>query len=338
MLAAAFPEAPIYTAFYDERKTGDWFVGRTIHSSWLAGMPGIRKRFRWYAPFYPNAFESFDFSGYDAILSSSSAWAKGVRVPPGCAHLCYLHSVSRFLFDYDAYVGALGVGFLARPLVAALARWDLRAAQRPTAMLANSATTAQRALRYYGRTLEVLHPPVDTERFAQRRDPGEAFLVVARMLPYKRIDLAIDAARIAGSPLRIVGDGPMRAALERRAKGAPVSFLGELGDRAIADELARARAVIVPGVEDFGLMPLEAAASGTPSIAYRAGGATESIVEGLTGTFFDRPEAKDLAAALKNFDADAFDEKKMRAHAAGFSNQAFVEKIRAHLTALVDAR
>ncbi len=301
-------------------------------------MPGIRSHFRWYAPFYPNAFERFDFTGYDAIVSSSSAWAKGIRVPAGCVHLCYLHSVSRFLFDYDAYVGGLGVGILARPLVAALQRWDLRAAQRPTEMLANSATTARRALQYYGRTLEVLHPPVDTERFAQRRDPREAFLVVARMLPYKRIDLAIDAARIANAPLRIVGDGPMRAALERRAQGAPVTFLGELGDHAIADELAHARAVIVPGIEDFGLMPLEAAASGTPSIAYRAGGATESIIEGRTGSFFDRPEAEDLAAAFLRFDARAFDEEQLRAHAADFSNRAFVEKIRTRLGALLDAR
>ncbi len=301
-------------------------------------MPGIRSHFRWYAPFYPNAFERFDFTGYDAIVSSSSAWAKGIRVPPGCVHLCYLHSVSRFLFDYEAYVGGLGVGIVARPLVAALQRWDLRAAQRPTEMLANSATTARRALKYYGRSLEVLHPPVDTERFTQRRDPQDAFLVVARMLPYKRIDLAIDAARIAKRPVRIVGDGPMRAALERRAQGAPVTFLGELGDRAIAEELARARAVIVPGVEDFGLMPLEAAASGTPSIAYRGGGATESIIEGRTGSFFDRAEAEDLAAALLRFDPAAFDEDRMRAHAAGFSNRAFVEKIRTRLTALVDAR
>ncbi len=301
-------------------------------------MPGIRSHFRWYAPFYPNAFERFDFTGYDAIVSSSSAWAKGIRVPAGCVHLCYLHSVSRFLFDYDAYVGGLGVGILARPLVAALQRWDLRAAQRPTEMLANSATTARRALQYYGRTLEVLHPPVDTERFAQRRDPREAFLVVARMLPYKRIDLAIDAARIANAPLRIVGDGPMRAALERRAQGAPVTFLGELGDHAIADELAHARAVIVPGIEDFGLMPLEAAASGTPSIAYRGGGATESIIEGRTGSFFDRPEAEDLAAAFLRFDARAFDEEQLRAHAADFSNRAFVEKIRTRLGALLDAR
>ncbi len=301
-------------------------------------MPGIRSHFRWYAPFYPNAFERFDFTGYDAIVSSSSAWAKGIRVPPGCVHLCYLHSVSRFLFDYEAYVGGLGVGIVARPLVAALQRWDLRAAQRPTEMLANSATTARRALKYYGRSLEVLHPPVDTERFTQRRYPQDAFLVVARMLPYKRIDLAIDAARIAKRPVRIVGDGPMRAALERRAQGAPVTFLGELGDRAIAEELARARAVIVPGVEDFGLMPLEAAASGTPSIAYRGGGATESIIEGRTGSFFDRAEAEDLAAALLRFDPAAFDEDRMRAHAAGFSNRAFVEKIRTRLTALVDAR
>ena len=301
-------------------------------------MPGIRSHFRWYAPFYPNAFERFDFTGYDAIVSSSSAWAKGIRVPAGCVHLCYLHSVSRFLFDYDAYVGGLGVGILARPLVAALQRWDLRAAQRPTEMLANSATTARRALQYYGRTLEVLHPPVDTERFAQRRDPREAFLVVARMLPYKRIDLAIDAARIANAPLRIVGDGPMRAALERRAQGAPVTFLGELGDHAIAEELAHARAVIVPGIEDFGLMPLEAAASGTPSIAYRGGGATESIIEGRTGSFFDRPEAEDLAAAFLRFDARAFDEEQLRAHAADFSNRAFVEKIRTRLGALLDAR
>jgi len=301
-------------------------------------MPGIRKRFRWYAPFYPNAFERFDFSGYDAILSSSSAWAKGVRVPTGCVHLCYLHSVSRFLFDYDAYVGGLGVGALARPLVAKLVRWDLQAAQRPTEMLANSATTAQRAWQYYGRRLEVLHPPVDTQRFSQPREPGAAFLVVARLLPYKRVDLAIDAARIAGMPLRIVGDGPMRSSLERRAQGAPVLFLGERRDDEIADELARARAVVVPGVEDFGLMPLEAAASGVPSIAFRAGGATESIVEGMTGDFFDRPDPNDLAAAMRAFDPARFESAKLRAHAARFSTERFIATIRGRLAALLDAR
>uniref|UniRef100_E6Q4C1 Glycosyl transferase, group 1 n=1 Tax=mine drainage metagenome TaxID=410659 RepID=E6Q4C1_9ZZZZ len=301
-------------------------------------MPWIHSRFRWYAPFYPNAFERFDFSGYDAILSSSSAWAKGVRVPPGCVHLCYLHSVSRFLFDYDAYVGGLGVGLLARPLVAGLVRWDLRAARRPTEMMANSATTARRALQYYGRHLDVLHPPVDMARFTQPRAPGEAFLVVARLLPYKRVDLAIDAARIARVPLRIVGDGPMRAALERRAHGAPVLFLGERGDDEIAEELARARAVLVPGVEDFGLMPLEAAASGTPSIAFRAGGATESIVEGVTGAFFERPDANDLAAAMRAFDPLQFEATTLRAHAARFSTDRFVATIRGRLAALLDAR
>ncbi len=301
-------------------------------------MPWIRSRFRWYAPFYPNAFERFDFSGYDAILSSSSAWAKGVRVPEGCVHLCYLHSVSRFLFDYDAYVGGLGVGTLARPLVGALVRWDLRAAQRPTEMLANSRTTAQRAERYYGRHLDVLHPPVDMERFTKPRAPGEAFLVVARLLPYKRVDLAIDAARISGLPLRIVGDGPMRAALERRAQGAPVRFLGERGDGEIAEELSRARAVLVPGVEDFGLMPLEAAASGTPSIAFRSGGATESIVEGATGAFFDRPSAEDLAAAMRAFEPARFEATALRAHASAFSTERFIATIRGRLGALLDAR
>jgi glycosyltransferase involved in cell wall biosynthesis len=324
-----FPEAPIYTSLYDRRALGDLIDERRVIVSPLGRLPFSTRYFRYLAPLYPAAFEHFDLSNYDLVVSSTSSWAKGVHVRPGATHVCYLHTVSRFLFAYDSYVGGLSGGRLARPVVERLAAWDLRAATRPSAYVANSANVAARVAKYYGREAKVVHGPVDLERFAVGPGDGDYFLVVSRLLPYKRIDLAIAACARAGVPLAIVGAGPAERALKAAAAGTRTEFLGALDDAALRGVMGRARAVIFPGEEDYGLVPLEANASGRPVIAYGAGGALETVEAGVTGEFFDEPNADSLARRIAAFDPSRYDPAALRAHAELFSPERFKRALRA---------
>jgi glycosyltransferase involved in cell wall biosynthesis len=318
-----WPQAPIYTALYDEQAVGDLFEPHRIRRSYLAGFPLANRYFRALAPFYPHAFETFDFSGFDAIVSSTTSWAKGVRVPPGTIHVCYINTVSRFAYARDEYVPRY-----ARPLVARLTEWDRNAAQRPTRFVANSRNVADRILKFYGRDADVLHCPVDLDRFSVGSGTGNYFIVASRLLRYKRIDLAIRAASLANVPLLVAGAGPDEKRLHRIAKSTTTTMLGFVSDAQLNELMGNARAAIVPGEEDFGLVPLEAAASGRPTIAYRVGGALETIVDGETGTFFDDPSAESLAAALQTFDASKYDAQRLRAHAEHFAPAQFIDKLR----------
>ena len=325
----------MYTSLYDENACGDLVAASRVRTSFLQHVPLGRRFFRALAPLYPAAFEAFDFSEYDLIVSSTTAWAKGVIVPARAVHVCYINTPSRFLFEYDRYVGALGFGMVAKPIIARLAAWDRRAAMRPTAFVANSQNVARRVRAHYGRDAFVLPCPVDVHRFSVATGEGEYFLVISRLLPYKRVELAIDAARLTGVRLLIAGEGPMLEALRRRAQGTPAEVLGWVSDAKIASLLGGAKAVIVPGEEDFGLVPLEAASSGRPAIALRRGGALETIVEGVTGEFFDLPDAESLAAALRAFDGRSYDPEKLRAHAEQFAPERFVERLRALIDEIV---
>lgn len=291
-------------------------------------MPGSHRFFRYLAPFYPHTFEGFDLRGYDTIVSSTTSWAKGVIVPPGAVHVCYVNTVARFAFDFDRYVGNLAFGSLAKPLIDRLIAWDKRAALRPTRLVANSANVAARIERYYGRSADVLHCPVDIDRFSIGPGDGDYFLVASRLLPYKRVDLAIDAAQQAGVRLVIAGTGPAQRDLRERARGTGATLLGYVGDAELNGLIGAARAVILPGEEDFGLVPLEAAAAGRPTIAYRAGGALETVIEGQTGAFFDRPTPDSLADVLRGFDSSQFDARRLRAHAEGFAPAQFVRRLK----------
>jgi glycosyltransferase involved in cell wall biosynthesis len=299
-----------------------------VHTSYLQHIPGIRKYFRAAAPLYPRAFEAFDLSAYDVVVSSTTAWAKGVRVKPGAVHVCYIHAVARFRFAYDAYVGGFGLATLARPMVRRLVRWDERAARLPTRYVANARNVARRVREHYGRDADVLAPPVDIERFTVGTGTGGYFLVASRLLPYKRVDLAIRAAAAANVRLVVAGTGPAEGALRALAAGTTTTMLGYVPDGELVRLVRDARAVIVPGEEDFGLVPLEAAACGRPAIAYGAGGALETIVDGVTGTFFAEPDAASLAAVLRDFTADAYDARVIRAHAERFTPAAFRERLR----------
>ncbi len=291
-------------------------------------MPFSNRGFRYLAPFYPSAFERFDLGAYDLVVSSTSAWAKGVRTAPGATHVCYLHTVSRFVFAYDRYLGGFGLARAAKPIVSPLVAWDLAAAQRPTGFIANSRNVAARAQRYYGRPARVVHGPVDLERFSVGEGGGDYFLIVSRLLPYKRVDLAIEACALSGVRLIVAGDGPARRALERSAAGTRTEFAGAVSDGEVRALMTRARAVLFPGEEDYGLVPLEANASGRPVLAYGRGGALETVVAGETGEFFDEPSAAALAAAIAAFDPARYDPARLRAHAETFSPDIFKQKMR----------
>jgi glycosyltransferase involved in cell wall biosynthesis len=304
-----------------------------VRTSFLQRLPFKRRLFRAFAPLYPAAFEAFDLRGYDTIVSSTTAWAKGVIVPPGAVHVCYINTVSRFVFDEARYVGGFAGGTLARPLVRALAAWDRRAAQRPTSFIANSCNVAARVRQYYGRDADVLACPVDVDRFSVGSGRGDYFVVVSRLLPYKQVERAIRACAIAGVPLHVAGTGPQEAALRAAAAGTRTTFHGYLDDAAVNRLVGDARAAILPGEEDFGLVPLEAAAAGTPTIALRAGGALETVVEDETGAFFDDPSAESLAAAIAGFDRTRFAPERLRAHAERFAPPRFIESLRARVFA-----
>ncbi len=322
-IAQAWPDAPIYTALYDERVVGDLFPPDRVRCSYLSAIPMTNYYFRALAPFYPRAFESFDLRGYDTIVSSTTSWAKGLRVPPGAVHVCYINTVSRFAFARDEYVPAY-----ARPFVNGLIEWDHRAAQRPTRFVANSRNVAERIRTFYDRDSDVLHCPVDLDRFTLGAGTGDYFIVASRLLPYKRIDLAIRAASLANVPLLVAGTGPVESSLRRLAQGTTTTVLGFISDARLNELVGNARAAIVPGEEDFGLVPLEAAAAGRPTIAYRRGGTLETIVEGETGVFFDDATPESLAAAMRDFDASRFDSQRLRAHAERFAPAQFIDKLR----------
>jgi glycosyltransferase involved in cell wall biosynthesis len=331
-IAQAFPDAPIYTALLDEAAVGDLIDLARVRVSCLARIPGANRRFRYLAPLCPMVFERFDLHEYDLIVSSTTAWAKGIRFRTDARHVCYIATVSRFVYDYEAYVGEMlgnsPLRFIARPMVAALSAWDRRAAVRPTAYIANSRNVAQRIERIYGRRAHVLHPPIDLERFTLGTGSGGYFLTIARLLPYKRIDLAISACAAIGASLRVVGDGPMRAELERSAQGTKTEFCGALGDEDLVRMMRDARAILVPGEEDFGLVPLEAAACGRPTIAFGRGGALETVIPGVTGEYFTEQTVASLTDVLRIFDAGRYDANILRAHAEKFDVPRFIKALR----------
>ena len=328
-IAQAYPDAPIYTSLYDRELLADWFDPARVRPSFLQQIPFANRYFRALAPLYPRAFEAFDLRGYDTIVSSTTAWAKGVIAPKGVPHVCYINTVSRFAFDYERYVGGFGIGALARPLIDRLVRWDKRAAQRPTLFVANSNNVAARVREYYGREARVLPCPVDVDRFTVGSGAGDYAIVISRLLPYKKIDRAIAGAALAGIPLRILGTGPAEPALRDVARGTDTTFYGYLSDAERNEMLGNARFAILPGEEDFGLVPLEAAAAGRPTIALGRGGARETVVAGKTGEFFDEPTATALADALRRFDPADYEPNVLRSHAETFSPERFIERLRA---------
>lgn len=334
-IASLYPQADIYTHVADPSRLSPALAGRDIRQTFISRMPFARRAYKGYLGFMPRALEAIDLGGYDLILSSESGPAKGVIAPPNARHLCYCHSPMRYIWDQFADY-ARGLNPVARACFRHVAHsvriWDAAAAQRVDRYLANSAFIAARVRRSYGRRADVLHPPIDLARFQPGR-PGDGYLFVSELTGYKRADLVIEAFRGLDRRLTIVGDGPQFEALKKSAP-ANVTLKGRLGDDALAVEYARARALIFPAEEDFGLIPVEAMASGRPVLALGRGGALETVVEGETGLFFPDQNAASIREAVRRFECveAGFDPAAIRAHAERFSQSAF----RARFSAAVD--
>jgi glycosyltransferase involved in cell wall biosynthesis len=335
VLCELFPDADIFTLIHRRGSVSPAIERHRITTSFVQRLPMAARHYRRYLPLFPMAVEQFDLDPYDLVISASHCVAKSAIAPGRSRHLCYCFSPMRYAWDqFEAYFGPDRVGAAAsrwfyRPVMARLARWDAATAARADRFAAISRHVAARIRRYYNREATIVYPPVDTVFYRPAPVPPERhFLIVSALVPYKRIDLAIDASARTGARLRVVGDGPERERLERQA-GPLVEFLGPLSNEQIRDEYRRAEAVILPGEEDFGIVPLEAQACGRPVVALGKGGALETVIDGETGVLFEEPSAASLARALERVAALRVDGERLRRHAEGFSRQRHAEQMRA---------
>lgn len=329
-LHALYPSAPVYTSIYDPEAMPGSYRSWDIRTSWMQRLPGWRRHFQKYFLLYPSAFESFDLSGYDLIISSSSAYAKGVIPAPHAYHICYCHTPMRFAWRTRDYIRRERFGRMQRallPVALSYVRlWDVASTPRVDQFIANSSEVAARIRRYYGRPATVIPPPVELSPY-RPWVPSQFYLAGGRLIPYKRLDLVVRAFTALGLPLKVFGDGRDRARLQSLA-GPNVEFLGQIGEDQRNELFAGCRAFIFPGEEDFGITPLEAMAAGRPVIAYAAGGALETVVEGVTGRFFREQSAAAIAVAVAESQHDRYDPAIIRAHAEGFGREVFLERMR----------
>ncbi|MDP2631599.1 MAG: glycosyltransferase [Candidatus Uhrbacteria bacterium] len=326
-LQAMWPEAPTFTLLYDKKAVGSTFGHRNIQTSFLQKMPLSLKRPRWYLPLMPMATESYNLKNFDVIISSSSAFSKGIVPPTESLHICYCHTPTRYLWsnthDYLTELNVPGpIKKLLPPVLSWLRTWDKLAADRVDYFIANSETVNRRISKYYQKSSFVIHPPVDIDQFEISDRPKEYYLIGGRLVYYKRYDLVIDAFNKLGLPLVVFGSGPMEKALKQKAEP-NIKFLGRVSDQERAKLFADAIAFINPQEEDFGITPVESMAAGRPVIAYRKGGAIETIIDGVTGVLFDSQCWEEIADTILQFDHTNFDPKKIREHAEQYSLQNF---------------
>lgn len=330
-----FPQAPLYTVVYNADKANQAFRSRDIRTSFIQHLPGGLRHYEWYLTLMPTAVESFDLSEYDLVLSSASAFAKGVITHPRARHVCYLHSPTRYLWtDTHRYIREFHhprwVRKVLPPFLTYLRMWDTLAAARVDDFIANSRAVEQRIRKYYRRESTVIYPPVDTARFAISPQVGNYYLTGGRLVPYKRFDVAVQAFNRLGLPLKIFGDGPDLKRLQEIAKS-NIEFVGRLPDTAMPDLYGQAIAFINPQEEDFGITAVEAMAAGRPVIAYAAGGALETVQPGQSGTFFDEQEWESLADTVIRFKPEQFRPAAVQQWAEQFSLERFTAAIRQHL-------
>ena len=345
-----FPAADLYTLFYFPDHVSPALRAMNVHASGLNRLPGVERFYRYGLPLFPKAAEAFLLRGYDLILSSSHCVAKGISREGGL-HISYLHSPMRYVWDmHEAYFGS-DSSWLARVGMAFcrgyLRRWDVRSAQNVDCFIANSRHVAAKIRNLYGRDSEVIHAPVDLDRFYIAERPEEFYLIVSALVPYKNIQLAIEAFNRLRLPLRIVGEGPLRKSLEKRA-GDSIEFLGWVDDAKLAELYAKCEALIFPGEEDFGIVPLEAQASGSPVIALGKGGVRESVIgvddcdggEQPTGIFFTENSPERLIEAVERYQRlkHSFDPAALRRHASRFSRAGFKTGIKDFIEAKVRER
>ena len=331
-LCELFPSAPLYTLVRVPGTVSARIEDRPIHTSFVQHLPRPGRLYRHYLPLYPLAVELWDLSAYDLVISSSHCAVKAVKVPPTSVHVCYCHSPMRYAWDqFDAYFGPDQVGGvasrLARPVMGVLARWDRATAGRVDRFLANSQYVAARIGRYYNRRSAIVYPPVDTDFYSpDSRSRSRGFLIVSALVPYKRLDVALAACRRLNAPLTVVGTGPEEARL-RALAGPGVRFLGWQSDEQIRTLYRSSAATLLPGTEDFGIVPVESQACGTPVVALDDGGARETVIDGRTGVLVPEATPEAFAAGLTRVLDSTFDPAAARANALRFSRERFLATI-----------
>lgn len=327
-----FPDAPLFTTVYNPDTVDRVFHDMDIRTSFIQKLPGAKKSYQKYLPLMPTAVEQFDLTEFDLVISSSSSVAKGICTKADTVHICYCHTPMRYAWDfYHEYLNGPDVGRIKRKLIPWLMNyirmWDRLSADRVDYFIANSNNVAKRIQKHYHRDSTVIHPPVDSSFFEPVNEVEDFFLVVSRLVPYKRVDLAIQACNDLKLPLRIIGIGPEESRLKHIA-GPTVKFLGRLSDDEIKWHYARCRAFLFPGEEDFGITPLEAQASGRPVIAFGKGGALETVVDGKTGLYFNEQTVESLKVKLCQFAQTHFEKQVIRQHAENYDTDMFKQRLK----------
>jgi glycosyltransferase involved in cell wall biosynthesis len=339
VLCELFPDAPIYTLIHNRGSMSPVIETKRIITSFIDRLPAKQKQYRKYLPLFPFAVAQFDLTGYDLVISTSHAVAKNIRVRKDAVHICYCFTPMRYVWDmYDQYFGKGKAGMMTRiamMFIAPLLRWwDVKTSAHVTHFIAISEEVRGRIRRHYSREAEMIYPPVDTEQFQLSTDHDDYYLIVSALVPYKRVDLAVEAFNVSGKRLIIAGTGPESGSLKILSKP-NIEFLGWQSDEQLAQVYARCTALIFPGVEDFGIVPLEAQASGKPVIAFGQGGALETIVEGKTGIFFHQQTAQSLLEAVQKSTLIKFNSVSIRQHSLQFSRTVFKQKIKESIEAKV---
>ncbi|MBN1427793.1 MAG: glycosyltransferase [Anaerolineae bacterium] len=340
VLVRMYPGAPVYTSIYAPGLMPDSYRSWDIRTTWMDRLPGIHRNHQPYLFLYPKAFADLDLSNYDLVLSNKSGFCHGVQTGK-TPQICYCLAPTRYIWQFDAYIRRERLGLAAasilRPVVAMLRRWDYEAARRVDSFIAISSDIQRRIDRFYGRESVIIYPPVGTGCYEPVAKPDDYFLVVSRLIPYKRVDLAVQACTRLGLPLLVGGDGRDRARLEAMA-GPTVRFLGRVPETDLPDLMARCRAFLFPGLEDFGIAPVQAQAAGRPVIAFRGGGALDTVIEGETGLFFDEQSIESLCGALEQFEDLSFRSTRCRTNAERFDTAIFERELAAFVQKRYDGR
>ncbi len=331
-LVGRYPGAPVYTSIYAPELMPPAYRSWPIHTSFMDRLPGVHRHHQPYLPLYPLAFERFDLREHAVLLSNKSGFCHGVHKAAGARHVCYCLTPTRYVWNFDDYAGREGLGPAVRlalkPMLAWMRRWDRRAADRVDTFIAISTAVQERIARFYGRESTIIYPPVDTARFAQAQTAGRRryLLSLGRLIPYKRVDLAVEACTRLGLELWVAGAGRDRARLEKLA-GPTVRFLGRVPDADVPGLFANARAFLFPGLEDFGIAPVQALAAGTPVVAFAGGGALDTVRDGENGVLFREQTVESLVAALERLDRLEFERAAIRGTAAPFDTDVFLAQI-----------
>ncbi len=335
VLCELFPDAPIYTLLHNKGTMSPQIESKKIFTSFIDNLPGKQKQYRTYLPLFPFAIAQFDLTEYDLVISTSHAVAKNIRVRKDAIHICYCFTPMRYIWDmYEQYFGKgkAGIGIRTAMMVVApmLRWWDVKTSSRVTYFIAISEEVRGRIKKHYNRSSDMIYPPVDTEQFQLSTTEEDFYLIVSALVPYKRVDLAVQAFTANGKKLVIAGTGPESGKLKSIA-GSNITFLGWQSDKELAQLYAKCTALIFPGEEDFGIVPLEAQASGKPIVAFSKGGALETIIDTKTGIFFAEQTVESLQQAFERLSLIKFNSIDIRQHALGFSRTIFKQKMKDYI-------